>query len=221
MRGPILITGAARSGTSMVAGIITRCGAFGGRLGKGLVGNPRGNYENIEIREMVVKRYLYKLNVDLRGQNPLPDVMGLLPYPELRDEVEKIMIHHEYEDGPWFYKGAKLCLIWPTWFKAFPDAKWIIVRRDDESIAKSCLNTSFMNAYTEKEDWLKWVKVHRHRFCEMQEEPNLVCKEIWPMEIVQGKIGPIKQLVQELGLTWRDDAVKGFVSKEQWGSHHG
>ena len=32
MKDPILITGCARSGTSMIAGVINICGAFGGDM---------------------------------------------------------------------------------------------------------------------------------------------------------------------------------------------
>ena len=42
-----------------------------------------------------------------------------------RHFVQKIMHRHGWKEGPWFYKGAKACLMWPMWHDAFPDAKWI------------------------------------------------------------------------------------------------
>lgn len=205
----------------MVAGIIARCGTFGGRLGKGPGGNDRGFYENTEIREQVVKPYLYRCDADLLGQNPLPAIDHLAPYQQLRDDVEKIMIHHGYKTGPWFYKGNQMCLVWPIWHNAFPDAKWIIVRRDDESIAQSCLHTSFMRGHLTLDGWAGWVAEHKKRFQEMRDEPDLASKEVWPTEIVQGDTDSIKAVVRELGLEWQDDAIQGFVSKEMWRPNYG
>ena len=44
MKEPILITGCARSGTSMVAGIINMSGAFGGVMAGPNKNNQKGNF---------------------------------------------------------------------------------------------------------------------------------------------------------------------------------
>ena len=55
---PIFVTGAARSGSGMIAGTFVKCGAFGG-----VMSNKRGMYENDHIRDKIVKPYLGKARV--------------------------------------------------------------------------------------------------------------------------------------------------------------
>jgi len=152
MEAPILITGCARSGTSMTAGILDRCGAYGGNL---LMGHSRANrksfYENREIRDNILKPYLMLCGADPLGQKPLPQPQALLPLANLRSKIEQIFKFQGYKDGPWYYKGSKMCLVWPTFHTAFPEAKWVIVRRRDEDIVYSCMRTAFMRAYRKPE----------------------------------------------------------------------
>ena len=51
-QSPILVTGCARSGTSLVAGIVNICGAFGGVTRPGNPANEKGLFENISIQEI-------------------------------------------------------------------------------------------------------------------------------------------------------------------------
>ena len=67
MKPPILITGAARSGTSMVAGIVHRCGAKGGAVLGPTPYNRRGQYENRRVTDTVVKPYLLMQGLDPLG----------------------------------------------------------------------------------------------------------------------------------------------------------
>ena len=127
MRSPILITGCARSGTSMTAGIIDLCGAFGGYTLGSSKANKKGFFENGEVRENIIKPFLTLCGADPMGQNPLPDVNKLLDVANLDEAIQDIYSRQGYTGGPWYYKGAKLCLIWPAIHKAFPDAKWIII----------------------------------------------------------------------------------------------
>ena len=214
MNEPILITGCARSGTSLTAGVIDACGAFGGDTTPGLPHNRKGQFENDAIRNTVIKSYLLRLGVDPLGQAPLPDMQNLLPFPELADCIRTILIKQGYSTGPWYYKGAKMCLIWPVLEKAFPKAKWIIVRRDDDDIINSCMKTHFMRAYNCSEGWQLWINEHKKRFVEM--EQNLDVRYVWPMDFVAGDLREIKEIVDWLGLEWNDTAVKAFIDPRLW-----
>ena len=130
-----------------MAGILNKCGAFGGEMIGPNIYNPKGYFENAVIREQVVKSYLGSIGVDRFGQKPLPNVNNLRAFPELRSVIVRIMNEQGYVDGDWFYKEAKICLFWPIWKGAFPNAKWLIVRRPDDAIIDSCLRTSFMRAF--------------------------------------------------------------------------
>lgn len=227
MHDPILITGAPRSGTSMVAGATNLCGAFGGEMRGPNRNNPKGMFENARIVNSIVKPYLRKLNVDPMGQFPLPDIKTLPIPSNLKTLVEGIMQQEGYSKGPWFYKGAKMCLVWPIWHYAFPDAKWVIVRRSTPDIIHSCFHTSFMRAFSrppfqqavgaknESEGWLWWVHQHEERFAEMI-QAGLNVKVVWPDRMVNGNYKQLYQTIDWLGLKWNSKAVVEFVDPKLW-----
>ena len=148
---PILVTGCARSGTSLVAGAVNLCGAFGGIMRGPNKNNPRGMYENSRIVNAITKPYLRSLDLDPLGQYPLPDVNNLPIPTDWRRRVEQVIQEEGYPGGPWFYKGAKMCLFHPVWSYAFPRAKWVIVRRRISDIVTSCEKTGFMQAFRRHE----------------------------------------------------------------------
>src|SRR3990167_1759798 len=160
---PIFITGCARSGTSLTAGIIHLCGAFGGKMRRPNINNQKGMFENIAITQDLVKPFLKSIGADKMGQNPLPDPAKVVLKANIlahqwRQNVISILNSEGYiGDRPFFYKGAKMCLMWEIWHAAFPNAQWIIVRRNKEDIIDSCLRTSFMKAYKDRGGWAKWV----------------------------------------------------------------
>lgn len=219
---PILITGCARSGTSMVAGIINTCGAWGGKLISPSNYNQKGFFENVVIRNKICKPFLESIGVDTKGQDPLPDMERIksisnIPHfittwrIKVLDEIKK----QSYSEGSWYYKGAKMCLMWPIWNLAFPDAKWIIVRRDKDDIISSCMKTGFMSAFHTREGWAKWVDFHLARFDEMKENCSYVY-EIYPQQIINGNFESIKTLINILGLSWDKEKVVEFVAPALW-----
>jgi len=218
---PILITGCARSGTSMVAGIFDTCGAFGGKLAGPNPWNRKGMFENTEIRNDVVKPWLRSVGADPLGQDPLPSREMCERDRRLaiswRTAIEGVMRRHGYKEGPWFYKGAKMCLMWQVWDAAFPDARWIIVRRRDEGIVTSCLKTSFMRKRLGQEGWLAWIASHKERFAEMSEGVTNYA-EVSSDEIVAGDLCGVRRLVAAGNLSWDVDAVEKFVDPGMFNS---
>lgn len=226
LTSPILITGCARSGTSMITGVFDMCGAFGGKMAGATAHNQKGMFENTEIRERLVKPYLRVLGVDPKVQYPLPDIENL-PIPnDWKKRVEDIMIDQGYTEGPWFYKGAKMANMWPVWHHAFPNARWIIVRRRTGDIIQSCLKTGFMNKFafaenqkavgakSEKEGWLWWVHEHEKRFVEMI-NAGLNVKVIWPHRMVYGDYQQMYETIDWLGLKWKSE-VLSFIDPKLW-----
>lgn len=228
MPAPILITGCARSGTSMVAGVIDICGAFGGMTSGPNRNNVKGMFENSKIREGLCKPYLASLGVDKLGQYPLPDIRNLPIPADWKMNVESVIRSDGYSGGPWYYKGAKMCLMWPVWHYAFPNAKWIIVRRRTGDIVKSCMNTGFMRAFrnrqcqqavgarTEAEGWIWWVHQHEQRFIEMMTE-GLNVKVVWPHRMVEGDYRQLYETLDWLGLPWKSE-VLSFIDPKLYKS---
>lgn len=215
MRDPIIITGCARSGTSLTAGVIHLSGAFGGEMFGPNRHNQKGMFENVEIRQNVVKPYLKRIGVDPLGQRPLPNNRQVFEVSdrqvqEWRDRIHLIVQSQGYKDGPWFYKGAKACLIWYLWHRAFPDAQWVVVRREARDIAASCLRTSFMRAYKDLPGWLYWVDRHERRFDEMR-QAGINVREFWPSRAIEGDFGYVREFVEGLGLEYNEKLVKAFI----------
>lgn len=223
---PILITGCARSGTSMIAGAIHLCGAFGGNMVGPNAANKKGMFENHRIREQITKPYLRELRVDPLGQWPLPDMDKLTIPTNWRQRVDIVFKEEGYTVGPRFYKGAKSCLFWPVWHYAFPNARWIIVRRHKRDIVASCMKTGFMQAFRnakiqkavgaddEQSGWTWWVEQHIARFREMQ-DAGLNCRVIWPEKMIQGDYQPLYETIEWLGLPWNSE-VLSFIDPKLW-----
>jgi len=217
----ILVTGAARSGTSMVGGVLDRCGAYGGVLAGPTGANRRGMFENNEIREKILKPYLKSIGCDPMGQSVLPTKEQRWAYTKeqaekLRKDVLSVFVRQGWDQkSPLFYKGAKVCLVWPLWAAAFPEAKWIVVRRDAESIVLSCLKTGFMRAFTSRAGWLAWVAIHESVFEEMIDH-GLDLVEVWPERMINGDFTGMQNTVNRVGLEWREDPVRDFISPELW-----
>jgi len=204
----------------MTAAIVHMCGAFGGKMSGPTPNNRKGMFENTEIRNSIIKPYLRSIKMDPLGQDPLPDVKNLDEMSDLRERVEWAMKWQGFTRGPWFYKGAKLCLIWPLWQTAFPEAKWIIVRRRDDDIARSCARTTFMRAFGDNYlDWYKWITHHKERFEEMKKVLDV--REVWPTKFVQGDYSEIESVIRWLGLEWKEEAAREFVNPEWYRSVSG
>lgn len=214
MKGPIFIVGAARSRTSLTAGIVERCGAYGGITCGPTNHNKRGQYEHSGIRQKMVKPYLRRIGADPLGQKPLPNPNSMQPWPELRNMVHGIL-HLDGWDGKrqWYFKGAKLCLIWQPWHEAFPNATWIIARRHTPDIVASCQRVRFMRAYKGVEGWTAWVEEHIKRFEEMT-AAGLRTFEVDTDKLVQGDVAQIKAAVEGAGLVWNEEAVREFITPE-------
>lgn len=196
----IFVTGCARSGTSLITEILKGHGVA--------LGEVNSLSENMAVREGVLKPYLRAIGADPLGQSPLPDAME--PCPALRASVEAA-IGPLVE--PWAYKDAKLALVWPVWADAFPQAKWVLVRRDAEKIAASCVRTPFMRAFTGSAGWLNWVARQEARFDEMRTHLDLI--EVWTDEVIADPkaFAPVCRF---LDLEFDVNRVENCIDRTRW-----
>ena len=208
-KAPILITGIPRSGATMIAATINLCGAFGGNMTK------RGMYTNDRIRDEVVKPYFICVGADPDAQKDFPK--DYITSVRFDNHIERIISEQGYREGPWMYKDYRISHQWPLWDMAYPNAKWIIVRRRTGDIIESCMKTAYMKAYDNREGWLQMVHAYEHRFVEMI-EAGLNCKIIWPERMVNGDYTQLFELTDWLGLTWKNDALQ-FIDSLLWKKH--
>ena len=214
---PVFVLGLPRSGTSLVAGVLGICNAWMGKTIPGGVENPKGFFEHNVLREQVNKKILLQLGCDPLGVASLPALGAIPRIPGLRDAIHGIISEEGYDGKyPWLLKDAKMTLIWPAYLKAFPGAHWVIVRREEDDIVKSCLNTPFMNQHSKDPAlWESWAGEYMLRL----EKLKMACpsySEIWPQELVEGKLDSMQKLVADLGLEWKDSEVNGFIDRGYW-----
>jgi len=208
-KSPIIITGVPRSGKSMIAGVINRCGAFGGKMS-----GFKGVNENDAVKEVMEKPYLASIWADEMGQYPLPKREQIKIPLNWKDNVDEIFEREGYSRGEWFYKSSTASLIWQVWHSAYPYAKWVIVRRRTADIVESCMKTGYMYAFKDKkkreavhvkderEGWLWFVHEYEKRFVEMITE-GLNCKVIYPERLVYGDYSQLYETLDWLGLKWK------------------
>ena len=218
---PILITGTGRSGASIIAAVINTCGAFGGDMGK-----KNGMHENTTIRDIIVKPYLNRMGADSEGQFPLPKQFTI-PL-DWKNTIEGIMVNEGYKNGLWMYKDSRIGLTWKVWDHAFPNAKWVLVRRKTSDIVRSCTRTGFMKAFKsekirseldfacEEDGWLWWVREQEKIYTEMAQKVNLM--EIWPERMVQRDYKQLYEMIEWLGLAWKSEALF-LIDTLLWGTH--
>jgi len=217
-RSPIFVFGLPRSGTSMVAGALGICGAWTGTTVPGVEPeNPRGFFEHRALRKHVTKQILLRLGCDPLGVRKLPPVGVQVEIPELADFIRRIIEKDGYQhDRPWLYKDAKLSLLWPIFKQAFPDATWILVRRDPEAVAQSCLRARFMRQHSDDPGfWNRYTEEYLRRIEALQQTDARIL-EVSSQEIIDGDFEGFKQVVSQTGLSCNEAELKQFVSPAYW-----
>ena len=199
----------------MVAGILSICGAFSGRVDR--------MYENISVRDVLVKNYLRKIDMDPDGCYPILQRYPIC-FPEYWNEkISEEFIHQGLQDNqPWMYKDSRTALLWQLWTMSFPDSKWVVVRRKPEDIINSCKMTGYMRTFqdssklvqvgaqTIEEAWQWVVNEYVFRFTKIS-RLSKVCFEVWPEKMAVGDFTEIEMVVRKLGLEWKEKEVREFI----------
>jgi hypothetical protein len=220
LQHPILITGLPRSGTSMIAGLFDACGAWSGTTIPGNTANPRGYFEHAVIREQITKQILGKLGHDPLGVASLPPLELAMPVKGLSDIITDIILRDGY-DGltPWLYKGAKMSLIWPVFEKAFPAARWIIVRRDTEAVIDSCLRTPFMAQHSsDRLFWEEFAAAYLERLDALARTAQTVIT-LQSEDVLAENYQALADAMRLCGLVFSEDVANTFVCETYWHSN--
>lgn len=214
---PIFVLGLPRSGTSMISGSLGICGAWTGSTVPGGPENPKGYFEHTAIREHITKKILADLGYDPLGVRKLPPVDLQIEVLGLAGIIKNILEKDGYKhDKPWLLKDPKLILVWPVYKKAFLGATWLVVQRDEEGFINSCLRTNFMNRHSQDRDfWKNFAEEYRIRIDALKNSGANVL-EISSPEIISGDFDHLREVVFQLGLTYREEELKEFISPKYW-----
>ncbi len=208
---PIFVTGVERSGISLIARVIAQSGVFFGKVNK--------MYEHEGIWKLI-NSYYQTIGVNPNGQYPLPDPEDIMISTAWREKVLGALKRDGFRgDGTFMIKDARICQTWPLWHNAFPEARWVVVRRRTGDIIQSCMKTDFMDGFHNTEYWEKvgvdkeedawkwWVRWHEQRFVEMITE-GVDCKIVWPHRMVTGDYKQIYETLRWLGLVWKSEILE-------------
>jgi hypothetical protein len=125
----ILMLTVGRSGSSMFAGIFHSHGIFTGKNHRPDQYNPKGYFENLDLKRRMKNRFGFDL---------------LEPYPEYdpdwSPQVDTILHEQGYRGGPWLFKtGARYHALWRHY-----TPRIIKIRRDMDSVLDSYKRTNFL-----------------------------------------------------------------------------
>jgi len=186
----------------MTCGVLEACGAdFGKTIGPHPE-NPRGFYEHRDVRDKVIKPILRRAGADPLGQTKLPDPDQMPIEPNFRRAIESCL------DGATAMKCAKAMLLWPLFVEHFPDARYVVVRRDRQQIVESCERTTFMK---HRSNWGAWHDGNLKRLEEVK--ANLDAVEVWP-DPTDPEV--FREAVEHCGLEFDEDAVAATLIPEAW-----
>lgn len=219
MNAPIIITEIPRSGADMVATALSACGVW---IGDGVERDgDRSRFWNKEIQTQLVRPMLRGMNADVVGIQRFPDLkqcQDVAPFASAtwRKRIEEIIRSQGYSDGPWAYMASDAAMLWPVWVKAFPDAQWVIVRRNTEKIIASCLKDAFHGTPHDQTTLEAWIRRFEGRFSKIREQEKV--REIWPADFIHGLFSSLKALVTGLGLEWNESDVQSALTPVLWGN---
>jgi hypothetical protein len=162
---PVFVTGLPRSATSMTMRVLKAQGLWLGETIPGNPENPQGYFESRAMRDGIVKTLLAGMGADPLGVRSLPSWDVQPSCPSLARQIAAVLKSEGYDGtAPWGFKDPKLTLLWPLFDRAFPDATWVIVRRDRGQVIDSLCRTSFMARHSTSPDyWAPFCAAYDHR----------------------------------------------------------
>lgn len=215
MADMVFITGASdRVGVSIVAGLLMLHGARFGTLHKLEYHDGRCAFENRTIRNATALPLLKEVGADIHGQCILPETNDCIAKAhalggQWRDTVLKETGNDSVR--PIAYASAHACLVWPVWYAAFPEAKWIILQRETRDLTRSCMKTRYMRGRNAEPEWYDWIDKHLEKYAEMK-EARLQTGDLWLRTMFsKGDMSHLKAVVEWAGLVWNGATAKEYI----------
>ena len=133
---PIIVVGNYRSGTSITAGVLHACGAWIGTATPANQHNPKGYFENEALKSLLHLMLMWSRYND-SDKLPPDDLRGFAMFDRFHYLLELAMRGDGYSGGVRVFKNTKIVLFWRYFHQVYPNAKWVIVRRDASKIVES------------------------------------------------------------------------------------
>jgi 2-polyprenyl-3-methyl-5-hydroxy-6-metoxy-1,4-benzoquinol methylase len=157
---PVCIAGMHRSGTSVVARVLSDCGLYLGsedELTKPDANNREGSWENfcfVELNDELLAAF------DGRWDQPPQLPMGWEERPEvepLRDRAVELIRRFETHE-PWGWKDPRNTLTLPFWRRLIPGMSVVACVRDPREVALSLVDRGFSSEADALDLWLGYYQ---------------------------------------------------------------
>ena len=161
----LIIAGMHRSGTSLISNWLTKCGL---QLGEELLGpgwgNEDGHFEDVEF----LKMHEEVLNSNNLPSSGLTDVQIDSFSIYEKEKLKSIIKIKQQLYDQWGWKDPRTCLFLDVYQELLPDACYLIILRDYQSVVSSLLRREFKavdKKYMSRKylSRLVWQKVRRPR----------------------------------------------------------
>lgn len=136
----ICLAGMHRSGTSLMASYLEKCGiSMGHRLVKASTGNEKGHFEDrdlVDFHKAVLKDGNDSILKTHSSDTFNPNIKVRLT-DEQRQQAKKIVDSRMAQNFSWGFKDPRSALFLDVWDDLLPDAKYIFVYRHPELVIDS------------------------------------------------------------------------------------
>jgi len=219
MAPPVIIAGAYRGGTSLTTAAFALSGAWTGRTMPGNQFNPKGYFENESLKSvlhLMLSISGYNDSDDLPPEN-LPAFRGT---DRLHHILETLMLAEGYAGGPWVIKNPKVPFFWRYFDMIYPQAKWVIVRRNPEAIVKSMTRVNVLTVPMKdmpptREKLERVVNGYNFRLDAIKKAmPADRFRELHSEKIAARDFSDLREAVRWAGLAFDEKAVAEFVEPE-------
>lgn len=223
MKPPIFVTGSPRSLTSVFSHILQACGAFTkdtrekDRCNAGGYFEDQGFFEHMGLLSGQFSRY--KVAAGLGGisaGDPRCDSF----FNTVRGSLFSWMQVRGYPgDGPWFIKNPSLLFDRSFCDALFPGAQWVLTARDENEVRQSYIEYIQYNIDQGNEDFLFLGECDEFLSSFFNQAAIFKSSDLSHYEIAvakairSGDLSPIKDVVEGLGLTWNEEAVRKIVRR--------
>lgn len=227
--GMVIVFGCVKSATSATAAILEAHGVFFGRTAPGSNTNPDGSWEHPALMDLF-GRYVARIGGGsgprrnrgfgwefLAGLYPWHNDGGLPPIPFLRERVLATLRRDGWDGkSPIGVKIPDIAFLARLWHEAFPEARWVWVRRDPAEVKESVWNIERARGNlserrrAELEDWVdSFEEACRHV---AQRLPVLECRTA---DVARtGDWSGVRAAVEGCGLAWDPAAAERVFRPE-------
>lgn len=214
VKAPILVAGAQRTGSSLIAGLIAEHGVDAGRC---RTANPK-----YSAKSMYENKALKQLMKEALAENGLPVLYPseggwpaqLTSRPDWRSRV--IETFPQIESGePWIVKEVRILATWPLWREAFPYAIFVFPRADKDDVVRSMLRHHALQVIGDEDRLRSWVDI-----CWARQDEIAAAGDnhifVDADKLARGDLVEARRLIELLGLQFNEQLTKEWIDPTVW-----